>query len=224
VPTEHRFWVSPIGGILLGIGLVELVFKLFVEKDLIDKISQQICYDINRPLEDFYQDRDELTSFKDALEGCSEVWVAWHTGGIVGSRGDIKYLKSEKIKDVRIILTHPESKSLDASAEVGEIRKELENQIKTCTEAAQKYGLPVKWYKGPIRHSVIIGDPNSNKNKGWARIELIIPFQETLARPNIKISQCKGKETFEKVKQWHEVMWERAEEPSIPKTKNRINS
>ena len=94
VPTEHHVWVSTIGGILLGIGLVELVFKLFVEKDLVKKISHQICYDMRQPLEEFYQDRNELPSFKDTLKDCSQVWVAWPTGGVAGQQGFIKELSS----------------------------------------------------------------------------------------------------------------------------------
>ena len=175
---------------------------------------------MHQPLEEFYQDRDELPPFKDTLKDCSQVWVAWPTGGVAGQQGFIKELSSNKIEDARIILTHPDSKSLDASVEIGEIRKDLEGQIKTCTEMAKKYNIPVKWFKGPIRHSIIIGNPNSRKNKGWARIEMNIPFQETIARPSIKISQNKGKETFEKIKQWHEAMWTTLEEPNL-KTKKQ---
>lgn len=206
--------LSQLSSILIGIGLVQLVIEFVATKHLAEKVAKEISYKINLPLEKFYQYRNELPALSDELTNCTEIWGAWYTGGLVASTGEIKYFKGKK---TRIIVTHPDYE--DALKAIEKITNsnisELKNEIIEFTKKANENNIYVKWFKGSVGNSIIIGNPNSRRNKGWARIEFIVPFGDPIDRPSIEVSQLHGIEFFEKIKNWHLKMWDESEEPRI---------
>jgi len=210
--------ILQIGVMLLGAGAIQLAFQYSVEKSLVNDISNKICETMKLPLESFYEERKAMPQLKDELAESSEVWAAWWTGSIISREDTLKVFSS---KNPRIIITNPESLVLEEVAKIVHNNVTvLKQDILFTISKAQESNINLRLFNGSIGHSVIISDPNSDRNKGWARIEFLVPYGDVNARPSIKVSQQKGNKTFQQIVKWHETMWEESVTPqSLPKSK-----
>ena len=212
--TVIQFLIQ-LGGVLIGAGLVGIFIEYATMNDLIERVSARIDEINKMEIEDFYEDRTKLPPLKDELKDYNVIWAAWHTGGTSSLSGLISEYKD---KTVKLILMDPNDEETIKSVSqiAGEPVEQLKYQIKECTKKAQEIGITVKWYKGPIMHSVIIANPEPVLwKKSWARIEFLIPFEGVIKRPSMKVSNYRGIETLKKFKQWHTKMWNESEEPSL---------
>jgi hypothetical protein len=208
-PTLYTL-VSHLGSICIGAGLVELVMQFVAVRHLVRRVSSQLIYTLQLPLEVFYENRSALPSWSQELNGVSEVWFAWHTGTVQGASGLINIIN--QTEKTRLLVTHPDSKSLEEIAKIGTRSKAaMQYDIKELTKKARENGIKVRWFDGPIGNSIIIGNPSSPN--AWARIELMIPYIEPTARPNIQVSMDKGKGAFQTILDGYKNLWNNSVEP-----------
>jgi hypothetical protein len=206
-------FVIQVGGVLIGAGLVSIIIEYATMNDLIERISARIDRINKMEIEEFYEDRTKLMPLRDELKDYNVLWAAWHTGGVSSITGLINEYRS---KTVRLVLMHPDdNETINSISKIAnESVDQLKNQIRECTKKAKATGIDVKWYRGPIMHSVIIANPEPIVwKKSWARIEFLIPSDSVLNRPSMKVSNYRGLETLQKFIQWHKKMWEESEEP-----------
>jgi len=221
-PTFHTL-ISHLASICIGAGLVELVIQFVAVKHLVQRVSSQLIHTLQLPLEAYYEDRNALPSWSQELNDVSEVWFAWHTGSVQGAAGVMNIINNQ-IKKTRLLVTHPDSKALNEVAKiVGRSKDAMQQDIKELTNAAQKCGIEVKWFDGLIGNSVIIANPSSPN--AWARVELIIPYAEPIARPSVSVSKDKGKASFQKILDGYKSLWSNSVEANrIEQTKKATSS
>ena len=209
-PNLHSIGFQ-FAGIVIGAGIVELLIQFVAVKRLIDDASNELSKKIKLPIEEFYENRDELPSFKDELKEAKEIWFAWHTGSVQAVAGLEKITSAKK---VRLIVMHPKSSSLDEIQETGTRPKNLlQEDIELITRRAKEIGIKVRWFKGPIFNSVIICNPNARSKKAWARIEFVIPFGLVKDRFSIRVSKYKGSTMFNKLLESYKTLWSNSIDP-----------
>ncbi len=106
----------------------------------------------------FFQNRGELQDIVEYINHYEVVWALWHTATVTDGR-DV--WKSKRVK--KLVLIDPDSPYLRIES-VGSGRgvEELQSRIKSATDRAQKEGVKVKWFEGPIPSAVTIGNPETN--------------------------------------------------------------
>ncbi len=160
-----------------------------------------------------YQNRSELPGdgLRSELLASHEVWAMWPAGYFFFSlppeaKGRIK----------RLILMSPNA-SHEALAgyakdflvtSVDHVR----HVVLEVTENALSLQVGVRWHPR-CNFSVVIGEPQSQTGRGWARVELLLPLIDPSARPSIKIFEAHHPVAFRTLVDSFVLRWKQAEEP-----------
>jgi len=149
-----------------------------------------------------YQGRYPRPDLRDLVSRGGVVWIATHVAGRLCSEDLIK----KPIE--RLILQNPESVSVDLLAAVVPDRtiEQLRQQIKLSIEVAERNGVAVKRFDGPMT-SIIIGNPLEGKN-GWAQIETFLPGIGANDRPSVFFEQRDFPDSFAALVRMFNKMWE----------------
>jgi hypothetical protein len=144
-------------------------------------------------------------SLAEEIGSATTVWCAWQTGSTQLASQQWKTIHP----NIRMILTHPESITLEAIAKLGKMQPPLMAQsIRQLSSDVEKNGGEVRWFDGPMQSSLIIVNPESDD--GWARIEVLLPFQEASLRPSILVTKKGDREFFAKLKKTFTDIWDRS--------------
>lgn len=166
---------------------------------------------------EFFGNREELDRkypLSQQLHPGNEVYGVWLTGESVFT-AHRNALKSNVVRGV--ILPHPKSdnlKTLAASLSPQESLYNLEQQIKTITEIAKRYHIPVKWYRGGfVGSNILIANPESRD--GWAHIVVRLPFADPDKFWAMRLQRVGNEEEF--IRLWHtfKKLWDGSDEPDI---------
>lgn len=129
----------------------------------------------------FYQEREEMPPLSDQLSGARELYLIFFTGSVVNA--DQKYNVFFKNRQIKLILPDPYYPAFaDLCKLFVQDITQMQRDVLTLTTIASKDGVEVRWYKGPIGSSVIIGNPNTPEP--WAKMEILVPFGATSERPS----------------------------------------
>lgn len=105
----------------------------------------------------FFENRNELQDIAEYVTQFEVVWAMWHTAAVADNR-DIWNLR--KIK--KLVLIDPNSSYLGLqSSPFGRNVDEQQSIIRGATGRAQREGVDVKWFEGPIPSAITIGNPES---------------------------------------------------------------
>ena len=199
-----------LGSIFIGAGLVELLIQFFAVKDLTEKVVLEILDRLRFSLEAFYENRNSLPRLNEVLANVSEVWFAFHAGTVMRG-GGLRGIAG-LVQKMRIIVTHPDSAVVEQHAKIFNLSKEtVQHGIKDLTREAQRRGVEIKWYNGPIANSVIIANPSSENS--WAQLECLVPYADADDRPSFRVSLKKGKRALQTILAAYGQLWEESEEP-----------
>ena len=171
-------------------------------------------YDAYKVTTRFFADRAELKpgGLQNELLSTGEVWAIWPSGYVVPqlSREALGHIK-------RLILGSPNENLADLQTYAAEYlvgsADHVREVIQEATRSARKSDVPVRWL--PSRNqSVVIGDPFSTTGKGWARIELLLPYTHASNRPSVLITQLAQPRLFANLVQMYDCLWKAANEPT----------
>lgn len=174
------------------------------------------AYEAHRTSTRFFSNRSELlsTGLHAELLSSGEVWAVWPSGYIVPNlaRDALGRIK-------RLLVGDPygpvaEIKAYADDYLVGSV-EHVKEVILEVTRTAQKADVPVKWH-GRRNLSIVIGEPYSRSNKGWARIEFLMPFVPSSNRCSVTITQATHPDVFSSVVNSFDRLWATAKEPNLP--------
>jgi hypothetical protein len=174
-----------------------------------------------------YTNRDMLRkqrgSLKTELQKINgKVWIIWHTGK---ENSDKEIWDSNKIE--RLILFNPRAESMTqkntrelyppihAPINFNKNLEKIRGDILYTTKRANNVSIPVKWFKYAISNTIIIANPETGKKKkGWARIELSIPYSNIEGRPSILIKESETPKLFRYIVKCYKQIWDASEQIS----------
>jgi len=202
-----------LAAVLVAIGIVELLFHYFVMDDILERATSEFEAKLHLPLEKFHETRNTLPPLKDSFKGVRSAWFAWHTGSVQAALGDLATIH-ESGATIRLILTHPHSRTLSDTAKISSLRLErLQENICEVTRLALREGIEVRWWDGSIGASMNIGNPK--EPDAFAIVEVPMFGGQARGRPSFHVSRQHGASALLHAEQSFEAIWQHALPPDL---------
>lgn len=203
-----RSLISHLSSVLVGAGITEVVIQHLSVQHLVRELSYQFRSTLGLALDRFHEDRRTLMTLEDELKGATEIWLAWRIGSVQSVSGIFK----TPVKQVRLLLTNPDSAVIPELAKVTHRSiQQLQDDLRSLTSAAAKKGYEVKWFDGPIGDSVVLSNPR--KPNARARIEINIPYSRPADRPSLLVSKDRGGIVLNRLVDSYLELWQKGTVP-----------
>ena len=152
--------------------------------------------------------RRPTETLEDEVGDAQELWLSMHSGSVKLAHGDLTTSR----RKIRVVLTHPDDQALKSIEKIGggATAAKMAIDIRELTAELRKKGKEVRWFKGPIGNSLLLVEPE--KESGWARIEVIVPYGPAAERPGIRATKERAPEVFGRFKLAFKTLWEASAE------------
>jgi hypothetical protein len=145
-------------------------------------------------------------TFAHELADVERAWLIAPVGTTLQAASDEALSKIDRAIFTDIVQTDfaPYTKMLGAGSKI------FRPNLYQITKKLQGLGKQVRWHRHPTI-GVVIANPHSTK--GWARLELLLPYVGAPDRPSIIVSRIDRPDVFDRVVEMFEETWKNASEP-----------
>ena len=164
---------------------------LFLDKKQLSSAVKQLRTKISSFIS-FYPERGDLPKLEDQVLNTEELWLQMFSGSV--TKGSQHYKCFFNRKKVKFLLPHPGHRSYSDMCKLfKQPLRSMQRDIGGLTKYAREEfpNVEVRWYEGILTSSLMIGNPESTKNR-WVKYEILIPFAPPHYRPSIRINNKNG--------------------------------
>jgi hypothetical protein len=215
--TEISFLVNLFGNFgtaVMAVGVIELIFKSFLQVDLIDKLILQLKTETNNPFKASFLRRRELPfdyQITELIENAKEEIVIKAVALRVNKNAGLMRLIAEKLNKndklkIRILLLNPENKEIHKAhcdfigLSVKQILADLDDTIKDMDKIKEKYSKRFEYvfYNTFPTTGIILIDPELQT--GIAKLEFAVVENSSLdENVNIVLERKQDEKYFTKI-------------------------
>ena len=216
---------SNAGTSFLILGVIEIIFKSYLQKELTSSIVSLLRKAISQPFDETYLRRRELPESKDffqsILKARSLVFLkaVSFTGAIgVGLIQTITDALNESKVSIRIFVLHPDSALIEQAANLVSLnstkaKEDIQHLMKQINNLRKRYGerISYRFYDSIPTCAIVIVDPDTSE--GYMRIEpYLFVGQSARHRVNLFLSKKRDQEYFSELYQALIDEWENSVE------------
>ncbi len=231
IPSSYQYakdFLSNAGSATLAIGVVETLYKNFLQEELIERVIVKLQKAISLPVESVYLRRREVPANKDI----NKVWdlvqdtiyIKAATYSTAVRQGLSVYideaLKNNSKLKIKFLIFDPDSKMAESYAEftkrsLNDLKQDVKNFTDQLDQLKKTYPQQLHYalYDAFPTCNIWIVDPETPK--GWARISpLISEFKPTHESIVIFITRYQDQKYYDGLYKGIKQLWDDANNPS----------
>jgi len=223
--------LGQVGSSLLVFGVLEMVFKEFLQEELTNKLVTRLQNAIDQPVDSIYLRRSQVPKDKsifevwDSVEDTIFIKAAAYSSAVT-ERLDIKlrtHLRKNSRLEVFFLILDPDSEYVEMLARLGEgkskllVRESIERFIKQLQALKLEFNSQVHFrtYDSFPTCNIWLVDPEGRTNS-WARISPRItenrPLDESIV---VFLSRRNDPEYYDELYDSIQQQWKEAKEPKV---------